>query len=962
MAVEALIADAGPVVETGRRSVRRVVEQIVGDALECLAPTLDDPERVAPGLATAVAVDLHRAVRPLWLRVELMEEASADPAWDVVTRFPSFVPTLVERVNRIARHQGEVLTRATADTGVLEAATGRRLGRVATLRSGLGDRHGGGRSVTAVGFEHDRWIYKPRSPALDVAFAELLGRLAARDAAFDLQAPEVLDRGAYGWVRPVAAAPCSSVEEIERFHFRQGLLCALLFALGGSDFHHENLMAVGEHPVVLDLEGLFHPQPRDCEGGTLSGWWGTVGGTVLSTGLLPRRGRAVEPEQVPDLSGFQRVAGQHLVHPYRVEEAATGRRLRQHRLPMGAGDNLPFLNGVQTRTQDHADAVVAGFEHGYRLLEGLREELVAPGGALSRFDGCETRVVLRPTRGYVKLLRNLAHPICLRDESARRSLLARLRDSGQGHPVLTAVAPEERREVEAGDVPRFTARVDSRDVTSGGGVVYRNLLKTSGAARARTQVGSLGADDRFRQRWLIEQSLALDGNRRGERRLEPAGKPAAVPGALEDRVRELVRRLGHRLCDLAILDHPDGLWLSAFPAAGRWHLQPVSLDLYGGASGIVWFLAHAAAVIGDERIETTARQAWEGLRRRLDETPSQSPPNGAFEGWAGPVYLQACLAGLWSEPSLTEAAEAWAARCSSRSDDKGLDLLAGDAGALAVLAVLHRQRPSERLLGWMRRLGHRLTAAAEADGSWRTLDGQPPPAGLGHGAAGIALALLRLYAATGDPEPLAAARRGVAFEDGLYSLELGNWRDIRSDRRRPAMTAWCHGAVGIGLARLAGSRWAQGVEGLEPGAVTRDVDRAVQAVAQTGLQGKACLCHGDAGTLELLINAHRAGHPRVGADLVDRYVAALATGIEVNELRPYGPPDGLEPLGLMLGTAGVGHALLRWLAPDRVPSILTLEAPEAPGVPLSPAECFRGGILETCQQGASHEEDPLRER
>ena len=40
---------------------------------------------------------------------------------------------------------------------------------------------------------------------------------------------------------------------MKRFYERQGGYLALLYMLQATDFHHENLIAAGEHPVLLDL-------------------------------------------------------------------------------------------------------------------------------------------------------------------------------------------------------------------------------------------------------------------------------------------------------------------------------------------------------------------------------------------------------------------------------------------------------------------------------------------------------------------------------------------------------------------------------------------------------------------------------------------------------------------------------------------------------------------------------------
>ncbi len=68
------------------------------------------------------------------------------------------------------------------------------------------------------------------------------------------------DRGAYGWTEFVEAQACDTPEQVQRFYERQGGYLALLYFLEATDFHLENLIAAGEHPVLVDLEALFHPR------------------------------------------------------------------------------------------------------------------------------------------------------------------------------------------------------------------------------------------------------------------------------------------------------------------------------------------------------------------------------------------------------------------------------------------------------------------------------------------------------------------------------------------------------------------------------------------------------------------------------------------------------------------------------------------------------------------------------
>ena len=51
---------------------------------------------------------------------------------------------------------------------------------------------------------------------------------------------------------------CFNKNEANDFYTRSGNLLCLLYLLNAVDFHHENLIAHGSFPVLVDLESLFH--------------------------------------------------------------------------------------------------------------------------------------------------------------------------------------------------------------------------------------------------------------------------------------------------------------------------------------------------------------------------------------------------------------------------------------------------------------------------------------------------------------------------------------------------------------------------------------------------------------------------------------------------------------------------------------------------------------------------------
>jgi len=51
--------------------------------------------------------------------------------------------------------------------------------------------------------------------------------------------------------------PCSSEGEVEEYYKRLGEFLIILYILGGSDFHYENIIACRNMPYIIDTETLF---------------------------------------------------------------------------------------------------------------------------------------------------------------------------------------------------------------------------------------------------------------------------------------------------------------------------------------------------------------------------------------------------------------------------------------------------------------------------------------------------------------------------------------------------------------------------------------------------------------------------------------------------------------------------------------------------------------------------------
>ena len=140
---------------------------------------------------------------------------------------------------------------------------GTELGQVVSVMPALSDLHNQGRSAIALTFASGlRLIYKPKDLGLDEAWCKLLAWLNQHGLPLPFKLVRALNRSPYGWVEFVDYQPCQDPDAARRYYQRAGMLLCLVYAWAGTDCHHENVMACGEHPVLLDLETLVCPQMR----------------------------------------------------------------------------------------------------------------------------------------------------------------------------------------------------------------------------------------------------------------------------------------------------------------------------------------------------------------------------------------------------------------------------------------------------------------------------------------------------------------------------------------------------------------------------------------------------------------------------------------------------------------------------------------------------------------------------
>jgi lantibiotic modifying enzyme len=371
---------------------------------------------------------------------------------------------------------------------------------------------------------------------------------------------------------------------------------------------------------------------------------------------------------------------------------------------------------------------------------------------------------------------------------------------------------------------------------------------------------------------------------------------------------------------------------------GRPVLIHGSLDdgLLTGRAGIAVALAACSTLPGGS-------SAWSMLGRQtmhssLENRPRLQPGVLGWQSGVLGIARAAKLVGeLTDDPTLLSEGRDYAATAvQALQDNMALcppyaDLLDGEAGHLAAVLACDLPAAAEPARATVAhelvaRIANRATRDARG-AHWAMGGFGPSVVGLAHGGSGIALALSAAKASGLEVDGLIG--EALRWEDGYYDASRGGWPDLRLNERPPAL-AWCHGALGVGVAAAYRSTLL-GDPSAEIGYARARL--AAAAHRPNGSSFDGTLCHGLAGAIEL----HLAGSEAWPSTAADHLRAARLVARHLTRAGSGGHPpwtcgvsSGRTP-NILMGLAGVAMTLVRCHDPAIVSTLAH------PGLPVAVA-------------------------
>lgn len=803
-------------------------------------------------------------------------------------------PVLMEQVERSCQqwveNQTELWFRWLVDAKKVaqQLFTADMIGFPIALSDSLADRHNHGRTTQIVTLSCGRkLVYKPRDMRLESSFYDF-----ARQLGFDaLYKPTYVLSESYGWMEFVSTESCISEKQVRGFYVEAGMLLSLMYALEAEDIHAENLIAHGQHPVIVDLEMLFHRNADsvDVEDVDMSQMRPAIH-NVLKSFLLP-----VSPET----NRKESIAAITTLTPQETDYAL---------------HNIPKLDGTYVPVTEYIKPFVSGFKDGYKKILLYKKEGLNKFEALSAFSGCTARYVCRKTVSYQRVIKALYHPDI---QSGRRKP-----DFIFAH-MLKACTPKMMKRVEVecrsmlqGDVPRFTHQVEQKQLVLDGRVVSSDYFDFSAMDEVVSHMNGLNQHD-------LEQQIKI---------IHQAFEPEKIALVSEEDDSTLNNLPLNTIMTIFEREYVGFKHLGFWPVYRRdayfgSRLSYSHQSLYDGQSGILLFMAHAMSYYQHTFSPFLSEGQIVNSLCAIRGWVKYSTDSIGMNGLSGILYANAAVLKLYPlNSSVVQNAQTIIDEISVTAEHcQELDVIDGLAGAILVLLSTHQLIPQSNAQDVAKKCTDRLVSllSESHSGGWPTYKNKTL-FGFAHGLSGIGHALLKYASIADDARAYTKALELLSFESEQFDEATGNWPDRRFEgdkQKEEAMTAWCHGAVGIGISRLSSLRY---LKDPTPRFFEVDIQRSKQHIEDKGSVRGHGLCHGNMGNSELMKGLYKAGYitEQKWLSFVEN-TKFYVTGL-LSERKATHSQNNVFTLSLMNGWAGIGFQLMR-LEKDELPNLLMLE-------------------------------------
>ena len=795
--------------------------------------------------------------------------------------------------------------------------------KIANISGNLSDSHNLGQTVMRIEFlSGDRIYYKPRSVAVDIAWSTFIDKL--RDEMFPtkLYVPKSIDRGSYGYMQEVKYSHVFSENELREYYRNAGGLCCIISMLGGSDFHHENIIAYGTIPVLVDVETIITPKPA------------------------PFYGLA----EVNKSEGVSTHVGRTLMLQHWVGNSFTNSRdIGGFTSEDGSKQNIPtLLNDLRQGAEHFIGDFVSGFTAAYVFFEN-KKNLILRQKWLDIFSSCKFRYVFRRTALYYSLMKHFYSATFMRDEMYFEGAISRLGagillnfDKADAYKLWKLVLAE-KESTRYGDIPYFWCYGNKKDLFAGHELCVSGFFDTTPVELATKNLLAMSHENMEKEIRFIE----LDLDTCYMQKQFPKDTPILSYQNIERfssfessnadlQLKKEIERIMNKISSFELSTDSFEYYAPVRNRkTTRYNVEVLPSDIYSGSLGVLITQAAFSKLSGDRTLEAAVLSKFHRLFSEEFHTGRNATTlNISYtQGVAGFVQTALVLSDILGDDTLNEMALNFVLDIPTEHLSRTFehDFFSGLAGTLYYFSKLYKRIPNNALLTKIEIITQKLIEKAKHDQNgvliWKSENEYQPLVGLAHGQSGIAIALAAASKLIGKDELVDIIQELFHYESLCYSQKRNNWFDFRKfsvklrefsvgEIYHPRfMYGYCSGAPGIGISRIIASRQ------LKTSEYNQEINQAVRFCKKKQIIGNDSLCCGSSSWIDFLVEASLYFNSQ---DLIDCAKKICVGIIPQNSGKEYilSNLNGAADVSLFKGYAGIAYEFMRTLEPNQFPSVI----------------------------------------
>ncbi len=375
----------------------------------------------------------------------------------LASNYPVLDKILKINTTNFSNHIHNIISRFQEDIENIESIFNLRDIKIVDIDVSLGDGHNGEGTSLVYLSDGTKLIYKPRNIGISNSYNSFIDWVNFK-LNTDLKTFKVLDCKEYGWIEFVKHEEANSEEELKEYYHKAGILLATSLLLGSKDCHHENLIASGKNPFIIDHETIIQPFFNNKAFLSWDDKFKIRPFSVLETVLIVNQDTGAPLDIVGygvrghiEVTELEKV----VINPNTINSKRTTRLATRKIIDK----NIPIFKGNYVFVNDYKEHFISGFSIAYNMFLNSKEELESDNSPLKLFINNEIRYVWRPTFVYFKILKYMRGASFMTSFDAYHSKIYDLLSKafqGKDTEEYRFILDFEMKQMLNGDIPIFS--------------------------------------------------------------------------------------------------------------------------------------------------------------------------------------------------------------------------------------------------------------------------------------------------------------------------------------------------------------------------------------------------------------------------------------------------------------------------------------------------------------------------